>query len=93
MAIHQQPIDYIDIPALQHSEEAYYRVIYGDVDWEERNQYKRAIYVLMGYGDTLAYRRVAHILTTANNSNDISDLEKVMAAMEQLKNRNRTFND
>lgn len=93
MAIHQQPIDYIDIPAPQHSAEAYYRVVYGDVDWVENNQFKRAIYVLMGYGDTLTYRRVAHILTTANNSSDISDLEKVMAAMERLKNRNSTFND
>jgi hypothetical protein len=26
MAIHQQPIDYIDIPAPQHISNAYYRV-------------------------------------------------------------------
>lgn len=93
MAIHQPPIDYIDIPAPQHSVDAYYRVVYGDVDWEENNQFKRAIYVLMGYGDTLTYRRVAHILTTPNTPNDLSDLEKVMAAMQRLKERNQTFKD
>ncbi|MEX3746552.1 hypothetical protein [Lysinibacillus xylanilyticus] len=93
MAIHQPPIDYIDIPAPQHSADAFYRVVYGDVDWEENNQFKRAVYIIMGYGEKLAYRRVAHILTTANTPNDISDLEKVMAAIERLKNRNSVFND
>lgn len=88
MAIHQTPIDFIDIPAPQHSVDAYYRVVYGDVDWDENNQFKRAIYVLMGYGDKLTYRRVAHILTTPNSTNDLSDLEKVMAAMQSLKERN-----
>lgn len=93
MAIHQPPIDFIDIAAPQHSEDAYYRVVYGDVDWEENNDFKRAIYVLMGYGEKLTYRRVAHILTTANSSNDISDLEKVLSAIQRLKDRNSTYND
>ena len=93
MAIHQTPIDFIDIAAPQHSKDAFYRVVYGDVDWEENNDFKRAIYVLMGYGDTLTYRRVAHILTTANSNNDISDLEKVVAAIQRLKDRNNAYND
>ncbi|WP_214767559.1 MULTISPECIES: hypothetical protein [unclassified Exiguobacterium] len=93
MAIHQEPIDYIDIDAPQHSRDAYYRIIYGDVDWEENGDFKRAIYVLMGYGKKLAYRRVAHILTTPNTPHDLSDLEKVLTAMERLKNRNSTYND
>lgn len=93
MAIHQKPIDYIDIAAPQHSENTYYRVVYGDVDWEENNDFKRAIYVLMGYGDTIAYRRVAHILTTANEPNDISDLDKVLSAIKRLQDRNNTYND
>lgn len=93
MAIHQPPIDYIDVAAPQHSENAYYRVIYGDVDWEESNEFKRAIYVLMGYGEKLAYRRVPHILTTASSPNDISDLEKVLAAINRLRERNNAYND
>ncbi|MCG7337175.1 hypothetical protein MHZ95_18105 [Sporosarcina sp. ACRSM] len=93
MAIHQKPIDYIDIPAPQHSADAYYRVVYGDVDWEQNNQFERAIYVLMGYGDTLTYRRVAHILTTPNTPNDISDLDKVLTAIQRLKDRNETYRD
>lgn len=93
MAIHQPPIDYIDIPAPQHSNDAYYRVVYGDVDWEENNQFNRAIYIIMGYGDKLTYRRVAHILTTPNTPTDVSDLEKVLAAIQRLKDRNQTYND
>ena len=93
MAIHQTPIDYIDIAAPQHSADAYYRIVYGDVDWEENEIFNRAIYVLMGYGGTLTYRRVAHILTTANTPNDVSDLEKVLSAIQRLKDRNATYND
>lgn len=93
MAIHQTPIDYIDIPAPQHSEDAFYRVVYGDVDWQENQQFNRAVYVLMGYGKTIAYRRVAHILTTPNTPNDISDFDKVIAAMQRLKDRNAVYND
>lgn len=62
------------------------------MDWEDSGDetyFKKAIYVVMGYGDQLAYRRVAHILTTANeNENGLSDLEKVLAATEKLKERN-----
>ncbi|WP_438312424.1 hypothetical protein [Sporosarcina sp. FA9] len=43
MAIHQQSIDYIDIPAPLHSNDTYHRFVYGEVDWEENNQFKRAI--------------------------------------------------
>jgi len=93
MAIHKKPIDYIDIPAPQHSEGAYYRVVYGDVDWEENENFHRAIYVLMGYEEKIMYRRVAHILTTPNHPNDFSDFDKVMAAMTRLKDRNAVYND
>lgn len=84
MAIHQEPIDYIDIPAPQHSQNAYYRVVYGDVDWNEDNNFKRAIYVLMGYENGINYRRVAHILTTSNDINELTDLDKVQAAIKKL---------
>lgn len=93
MAIHQQPIDYIDIPAPQHSENAYYRVVYGDVDWNQEENYQRAIYVLMGYETGINYRRVAHILTTSNEPNTLSDFDKVLMAMEKLKARNNIDKD
>ncbi|WP_046174526.1 hypothetical protein [Domibacillus indicus] len=92
MAIHKEPIDYIRIPAPQHSKDAFYEVRYGDVDWDdsgEENKFQRAVYVVMGYGEKLSYRRVAHILTTANpEENGLSDLEKVLAAIEKIKKRN-----
>jgi hypothetical protein len=85
MAIHLEPIEYIDIHAPQHSEDASYRVCYGEVDWKEDGNTKEAIYVLMKYGEKINYRRVAHILTTSNGNNDLSDLDKVLAAMQKLK--------
>ncbi|MGG1400172.1 hypothetical protein ABE288_20470 [Bacillus salipaludis] len=88
MAIHQDPIDFIDIPAPQHSPKAYYRVVYGDVDWNEDNNFKRAIYVLMGYENGINYRRVAHILTTPNEPNALSDFDLVQSAIRRLKERN-----
>ena len=88
MAIHQKPIDYIDIPAPQHSEGAFYRVVYGEVDWNENQNFKRAVYVLMGYETGINYRRVAHILTTSNEPNGLTDFDKVLAAMQKLKDRN-----
>lgn len=92
LAIHKEPIDFIRIPAPQHSSDAFYEVRYGDVDWEdsgnESNQ-ERAVYVVMGYGDTVAYRRVPHILTSSNpDENGLSDLEKVLAAIEKIRRRN-----
>lgn len=33
MAIHKEPINFIEIPAPQHSDDAFYRVCYGEVDW------------------------------------------------------------
>ncbi|MGH0513429.1 hypothetical protein [Bacillus cereus] len=92
MAIHQEPIDFIDIPAPQHSEGAFYRVVYGDVDWNENQNYNRAIYVLMGYKTGINYRRVAHILTTPNAENELTDFDKVLAAMQKLKERNNINN-
>ncbi|MFC2947685.1 hypothetical protein [Virgibacillus sediminis] len=90
--IHKEPIDYIRVPAPQHSEDAFYEVRYGDVDWEdtgEENNYKRAVYIVMGYGDKMAYRRVPHILTSSNpDENGLSDLEKVMTAIEKIRKRN-----
>ncbi|WP_078593819.1 hypothetical protein [Evansella clarkii] len=86
--IHQEPIDYIDVPAPQHGEHAFYRVVYGDVDWERTGVYERAVYVLMGYENGLNYRRVAHILTTPNEQNGLTDLDKVSAAIKKLKERN-----
>ncbi|AXI09174.1 hypothetical protein CV093_10180 [Oceanobacillus sp. 143] len=88
MAIHQEPIDFIDIPAPQHSPNAYYRVVYGDVDWSEDNNFRRAIYVLMGYENGINYRRVAHVLTTPNEPNGLSDLDLVQTAIQKLKERN-----
>jgi hypothetical protein len=92
MPIHQEPIDFIRIPAPQHSPDAFYEVRYGDVDWEDSgddSNYQRAVYVVMGYGDRMAYRRVPHILTTFNpNENGLSDLEKVLAAIEKIRERN-----
>lgn len=35
LAIHKEPIDFIRIPAPQHSSDAFYEVRYGDVDWED----------------------------------------------------------
>lgn len=67
MSIHKIPIDYIEVHAPQHSLDAYYRVCYGEVDWNEDDNTKSAIYILMRYGTNITYRRVAHILTTANN--------------------------
>ncbi|MBY0157204.1 hypothetical protein H0178_15530 [Cytobacillus firmus] len=89
MAIHQEPIDYIDIPAPQHHPHAFYRVVYGDVDWNEDNNFRRAIYVLMGYESGINYRRVAHILTTPNEPNGLSDFDLVQAAIKKLKERNQ----
>lgn len=91
MSIHKVPIDYIDIPAPQHSSDAFYRVVYGDVDWQENNDLNRAIYVLMGYGSVINYRRVAHILTTANEENGLTDLDKVQKAIVKLQVRNNIF--
>ncbi|WP_404457760.1 hypothetical protein [Oceanobacillus kapialis] len=88
MSIHQEPIDFIDIPAPQHSPDAYYRVIYGDVDWKEDNNFRRAIYVVMGYETGISYRRVAHILTTSYELNGLSDLDLVQTAIQRLKERN-----
>jgi hypothetical protein len=88
MAIHQKPIDYIDVPAPQHSPYAYYRVVYGEVDWNEDSNFKKAIYVLMGYESGINYRRVAHILTTPNEPNSLSDLDLVQIAIQKLKDRN-----
>lgn len=87
MPIHQEPIDFIEVPALQHSEDACYRVCYGEVDWHEDGNMESAIYVLMKYGDNITYRRVAHILTTANGPNELTDLDKVLAAMQKLKSK------
>ncbi|WP_070120425.1 hypothetical protein [Bacillus marinisedimentorum] len=91
MAIHQEAIDFTDIPAPQHSTGAYYRVVYGDVDWQENGDRKRAIYVLMGYETGINYRRVAHIHTTPNEPNGLSDLDKVQLAIEKLKQRNNAW--
>ncbi|WP_337018899.1 hypothetical protein [Oceanobacillus massiliensis] len=92
MPIHQKPIDFIRIPAPQHSADAFYEVRYGDVDWEgngDESKFQRAVYVVMGYGDGMSYRRVPHILTTSNpNENGQSDLEKVLSAIELLRQRN-----
>lgn len=85
MTIHKIPRDYIEIHAPQHSQDAYYRICYGEVDWEEDGNMKEAIYVLMRYGTTIRYRRVAHILTTSNNPNELSDFDKVLAAIQKLK--------
>lgn len=85
MAIHKVPINYIDIPAPQHSDDAFYRVCYGEVDWNEDGNTESAIYVLMRYGTNITYRRVAHILTTANNPNELTDFDKVLTAMQKLK--------
>jgi hypothetical protein len=85
MAIHLKPIDFIDIYAPQHCEDAYYRVCYGEVDWNEDGNKREAIYVLMKYGEQITYRRVAHILTTSNAVNELSDLDKVLAAIQKLK--------
>lgn len=85
MAIHKTPIDYIEIHAPQHSSGSYYRVCYGEVDWKEDGNIESAIYILMRYGTDINYRRVAHILTTANALNELSDLDKVLAAIQKLK--------
>lgn len=85
MAIHKTPIDYIEIHAPQHSPEAYYRVCYGEVDWNEDGITESAIYILMRYGTDIKYRRVAHILTTSNNPHELSDLDKVLTAIQKLK--------
>ncbi|MCU1808164.1 hypothetical protein [Cytobacillus firmus] len=87
MTIHKDPIDYIDIPAPQHSSGAFYRVVYGDVDWNQDGKFRRAIYVLMGYETGINYRRVAHILTTSNEPNGLSDLDLVQAAVQKLKEK------
>ncbi|MBU8906513.1 hypothetical protein [Desertibacillus haloalkaliphilus] len=89
MAVHKEPIDFIEVYAPQHSADSYYRVCYGEVDWREDGQTEHAIYVLMRYGTTINYRRVAHILTTPNPSepNGLSDLDKVLAAIQKLKAR------
>lgn len=83
--IHKDPIDFIDIPAPQHSEEASYRICYGEVDWFYDGNLKEAIYVVMKYGNKIAYRRVAHILITANPGETESDFDKVYDAINQLK--------
>lgn len=88
MAVHGEPKDYILIPAPQHSADAFYKVCYGEVDWNEDGNKKSAVYVLMGYGDKIIYRRVAHILTTPNNPNELADLDKVLAAINKLQSRN-----
>ncbi|MBU9711164.1 hypothetical protein [Evansella tamaricis] len=88
MAIHQEPIDFIDIQAPQHGEGSYYRVIYGDVDWYEDQNFRRAIYIIMGTSTGLKYRRVPHILTTPNEPFELTDLDKVLAAINVLKERN-----
>lgn len=85
--IHKEPIDFIDIPAPQHSSGAFYRVVYGDVDWNKDGNFNRAIYVLMGYENGINYRRVAHILTTSSEPNGLSDLDLVQAAIQKLKER------
>lgn len=77
IAIHQDPIDFIDVPVPQHSPKAYYRVVYGDVDWPEDENFRRAIYVVMGYANGISYKRVAHILTTPSEENGLTDLHKV----------------
>lgn len=87
MTIHKDPIDYIDIPAPQHSSGAFYRVVYGDIDWNQDGKVRRAIYVLMGYETGINYRRVAHILTTSNEPNGLSDLDLVQAAIQKLKEK------
>ncbi|MBU9720570.1 MULTISPECIES: hypothetical protein [Bacillaceae] len=87
MAVHQEPYDFIDIPAPQHGESSYYRVIFGDVDWYENQELKSAIYVLMGDEKGLKYRRVPHILTTPNTPDGLTDLDKVMAAVKKLRTR------
>ncbi|MFQ3542849.1 hypothetical protein Q7A53_02100 [Halobacillus rhizosphaerae] len=87
MTIHKAPIDYITIPAPQHSEDAEYRVVFGYVDWQNGKKPNLSIYVLMVYGGKPNYRMVAHVLTTSNNENELSDLDKVMSAMQKLKDR------
>ncbi|PFU83462.1 hypothetical protein COK91_07000 [Bacillus cereus] len=91
MAIHKTPIDYIEIPAPQHSHDAYYRVCYGEVDWNEDGNTESAIYVLMRYGKDIKYRRVAHILTTPNKANELSDLDKVLTAIQKLKTKHAIY--
>lgn len=87
MAIHKTPVDYIEIHAPQHSSDAYYKVCYGEVDWNEDGNTESAIYVLMRYGKDIKYRRVAHILTSSNKPNELSDLDKVLTAILKLKSR------
>lgn len=87
MAVHKEPRDYIEIHAPQHGQNAYYQICYGEVDWGEDGNTNEAIYVLMRDGENRMYRRVAHILTTPNNPNELSDLDKVLAAIQKLKNK------
>lgn len=87
MAIHKPLVDFIEIHAPQHSSDAYYKVCYGEVDWNEDGNTESAIYVLMRYGNDIKYRRVAHILTTSNNPNELSDLDKVLAAIHKLQSK------
>ena len=42
----------------------------------------------MGYENGINYRRVAHILTTSNELNGLSDLDLVQTAIQRLKERN-----
>lgn len=87
MSVHKEPIDFIDIPAPQHSKDAFYRVCYGEVEWNENESTEEAIYTIMIYGSRPNYRRVAHILTTANGENELTDFDKVLAAMNKLKTK------
>ena len=49
MTIHKEPIDFIDIPALQHSSGAFYRVVYGEVDWNQDGNYRRVAHILTSF--------------------------------------------
>ncbi|MBU8729146.1 hypothetical protein KM915_03630 [Cytobacillus oceanisediminis] len=82
MAIHQEPIDYIDI--LAPPKERYTVMLTG-----EDNNFRRAIYILMGYESGINYRRVAHILTASSEPNGLSDFDLVQAAAKKLKERNQ----
>jgi hypothetical protein len=58
----------------------YYHIFYGDVDWHQDGQLKKAICIFMRYDDKVNFRTPANIL--------INDLKSVEDGIRNLKLRN-----
>lgn len=77
--------DYIEIPALTHGDNIYYRVCYGNVNWGMGQEPHKAIFIVMNYDGRVSFQTVAHLITTPVSPNSLSEFDQVIAAIQKLR--------